>query len=578
MIHLGTLGSFDSFNPFIVKGITPPEQQHIINCYATLLSPSGNEPSSLYAYVAQSIEIANDLTWVAFDLNPLAKFDNGEIITAHDVAYSLKTLQKEGKPQFRQYYKAIENIEIVTPHRIIFHCPQNKNGSREIGLILGQLPIFSKKYYSKTPFSEATLTPPPSSGPYQICSYQPGRQVVYKRIKSWWGENIPSQKGLHNFDHITVEYYRDTNALFEAFKSGNIDIRFENSAKLWIQGYNFPAVHDGRVKTQLAEHKLCTGTTGFFFNLRRPLFQDIRVREALNKLFDFEWANQHLFFSQYYRVTSYFPNSPFEATGLPTFDEQVILEPFRKDLPKKLFTTPFSLSTFRTTKARRQIVKEALHLLEQAGWEIRNQKLIHHKTKKPFVLEFLFCDQTIERVALHLKACLSRVGISMSVRLLDAETYQERTHKNMFDIIFMTHGQSLTPGNEQRFYWGSQMAHLEGTKNIGGIKNPVIDKLIEKLICSDSYETLVNHTKALDRVLLWNHFIIPAWSRKNIGCAYWDRLNVPSFLPYNPLSISHFWYKPVPEKEQALLFVEPKKTQSSSSFWKKWLAWLTKWC
>lgn len=539
------LGTFDNLNPFIIKG-TPAAG--ISRCFATLLESSFDEPASHYSYVAESISVAPDLSWVIFKLNPKAHFNNGQKITADDVIFSFNALREKGQPLFRTYYKAVTKVEKLSEHEVKFHCPGNK--SREIPSILGQVPVLSKAYYETHPFEETTLTPSPCSGPYEISSIDAGRSITYKRVKNWWGENIPSQKGRHNFDIIKMDYYRDNNAMFEAFKNGQIDIRHEGSAKLWSTGYNFPAVDQGFVKKEHVKHSLCIpGSYGLVFNTRREIFKDRKVRQALTEMFDFNWANKNLFYNMYQRIQSYFPNTPFAATGIPENEEKSLLEPYKSQVPAEVFTTPFTLPEHKNEQAIRKSADKALSLLKEAGWEIKNQKLLNSKTGKPFVFEALIYDQNTEKVFLHFQGYLKLIGIEIKVRLVDVSTYQERTDQFDFDMILAISPQSPTPGNEQRDMWSSVAANAKGSRNIAGIQEKAIDEIIEKLIDAKDYKTLITATKALDRLLLWGYYMIPAWTSGSIPIVFWDRFSRPAVTPaFNPFTFDTWWIDNEKEK------------------------------
>jgi microcin C transport system substrate-binding protein len=545
-IRIAALGTFDSLNPFIIKG-TPA--QGVLRCFATLLEQSGDEPASHYGYVAESIEVAQDLSWVVFNLNPNAKFNNGQAITADDVIFSFNALREKGSPMFRTYYKAVTLVEKLSDHQVKFLCPGNK--SREIPVILGQLPVLSKAYYEHHAFAETSLTPPVCSGPYEILRLDPGRFITYKRIQNWWGENLPTQKGRHNFNKVKIDYYRDSNAMFEAFKNGQVDVRFENSSKLWATGYDFPAVKQGYVKKQLIKHSLCIpGGQGFFFNTRRDIFSDRRVRQAITEMFDFAWANKNLFYNRYERTMSYFPNTPFEARGLPGAEEKDFLEKYKDQVPSEVLAKEFSLPENKNEQDIRKSRDKALTLLNEAGFEIKGQKLVNKKTGNPFVFETLIADQAMEKIFLHFKGYLNLIGIEMKIRLVDVSTYQQRMDQYDFDMVMSVNPQSPTPGNEQRDMWSSQAASTPGTRNIAGVREKVVDDLIEQLIESHDYKTLALRTRALDRVLLWGYYMVPAWYSGSLPVSYWDRFGRPEITPpYEPFSVETWWLDPNKEKQ-----------------------------
>jgi microcin C transport system substrate-binding protein len=537
-LTLGALGSYDSFHPFIITGVAAAG---LGRTHATLLDQNWDEIASSYGYVAESLDVAPDFTWVIFHLNPKACFDNGQKITVDDVIFSFNTLREKGSPMYRTYYKAVTRVERQGENSIKFHL--DGNTSRELPLILGQLPILSKVFFDTHDFTKPLTLPAPSSGPYKVKSFELGRSVVYERIKNWWGENVPSQKGQHNFDVISIDYYRDVNALFEAFKAGKITYRDENIAKFWVTGYTFPAVTSGRVKKDSVPHTI-PEVRGIIFNLRKQKFADWRVRKALSDLFDFTWANKNLFYSQYMRYESYFPKSKLmHAKGVPTGRERDILIEYKAHLPADLFTQDITFPSHENETETRTIRQSAMKLFNEAGWHLVESKLIHDQTHEPLTIDLLITDPGLEKIALHLQKCFSPVGVHLNVRLLDVSSYQERVDQFDYDMVFMAVGQSLTPGNEQRSYWGTVSADQKGSPNLPGIKNHAVDALIEKVIQSATYDDIVAYTQALDRVLLWQYALIPMWGPQQSHLAYWDVFGRPARNPtYYPIGYTASWW------------------------------------
>lgn len=568
------LGTFDSLNPFIVMG-TPCD--YVGMTFATLLAPAYDEVASNYGYVASSVEIAPDRSFVIFNLNPKAQFDTGDIITTDDIIYSFEILRDKGHPMYRAYYKDVSHVEKISNHTIKFHLSNTK--SLELPSILGQLPVLSKKFFSVHDFSKTLVTPAPSSGPYRVFKSDFGRKIIFERVKNWWGQELPSQKGQHNFDRIVMDYYRDSTSMFEAFKAGKTDFRHENISKQWVTGYDFEAVKNGFVKKELTPHKNPQATQGFAFNLRRPIFADWRVRKAISNLFDFTWLNKHVFYNQYTRSKSLFPNSPFTQKGTPAADELSLLTPFKDKLRPEIFTTPVTLPKHKDTAETRKIRKESLTLLAEAGWHLVDGKLINATTKKPFTFEFLGADPSGEKIALHLRRCLAAIGIDMKVRTIDVGSYVERMDMHDYDMVSIIIGQSITPGNEQRAYWGSNTADLKGGQNYAGLKDPIVDHLCEKIADASSFEELTTATKALDRILMSSYIIIPHYYRKEIASVYWDRFGKPSTHPaYYQLSYtSAWWLDPKKDKiiQNALGETEPssQKTKSKGAC-TQFLAWI----
>lgn len=538
VIKMASFGSYDTFNPFIIKGNSAAGSSSL---HCSLLTPSEDEPMSFYAYLAEKVELAPDRKSELFTLNKNAKFSDGSPVTADDVIFSFQTLMKKGTPIFEQYYKDVKNVEKINDHQIKFTFTTDKN--RELPVILGQLPVISKAYYTKHDFEKADLTPPVGCGPYKIDSFKPGQSVNYKRISNWWAANLPSQKGLHNFD-ITYVYYRDQNVLFEAFKSGDHDFRSENIAKNWATGYKIPAVSDGKIILQEANDSLPKGMQINVLNMRKPLFQDRKVREALAKAFDFEWANKNLFFNSYTRSLSFFSNSPMASSGLPKGEELKILESFKDQLPAELFTKEFKLPITNGSGNDRRVLAESDKLLKEAGWIVKGGKRVNEKTGEPFTFEFLLADPAYERVALALQRNLAPLGIVMTTRTVTPSQYIERVQNYDYDMITFVFAESETPGNEQRWYWNSKEADVKNGYNFSGIKSPIVDQLIELVISAPDRPTLEARVHALDRVLLWQYIGIPEYHSNKTRIAYWNKFGQPKIKPKDGVGFSTWWVDP----------------------------------
>lgn len=542
-VKLATFGSFDSFNPFIIKG-NSAAGAGMLHC--TLMAQSEDEPSSAYGYLAEKVEVAPDRKSVVFTLNKNAKFSDGSSVTGDDVIFSFETLMKKALPLFSQYYKDVKSVGKLNADqvRFVFSTDQNK----ELATILGQLPVFSRAFYDKHDFESTDLTPPVGCGPYKIASFKAGQSVHYQRIPGWWAENLPSQKGQHNFD-IHYIYYRDQNVLFEAFKSGDHDFRLENIAKNWANGYDIPAVKEGRIKKQELPNSLPMGMQMFVFNTRNPLFKDPKVREALAKAFDFEWANKNLFFNSYNRSLSYFSNSPLASSGLPQEEELKLLEPFKDQLPAKVFTQEFKMPVTKASGNDRKILAEADKSLKEAGWIVKNGKRVNAKTGEPLAFEFLLADPGYERVALALQRNLIPLGIQVSPRTVTPSEYIERVENFKYDMIMDAIPESETPGNEQREYWSSKYADLQGGRNHAGVKDPVVDQLVELVIASPDRPALTARVHALDRVLQWGFYGIPGWHSKISRVAYWNKFGQPAKKPKDGVGFNTWWVDPVLEKK-----------------------------
>lgn len=531
-------GTFDSFNPWIIKG---NPSAGIDNLYETLLVASADEPFSEYGLLAKTVQTPEDRSWVLFELRPEARWHDGTPITPDDVIWSFETLLAKGQPTFRFYYQSVDRVEKIGSHGVKFHFKPGTN--HELPLIVGQLPVFPKHWWATRDFESPSLEPPLGSGPYKVGSFEPGRFIEMLRVPEYWGADLPVNRGKHNFDVQRFEYYRDATVALEAFKGGAYDFRLETSAKDWSTAYEIPEVRDGRIVKESIQHQRPAGMQAFVVNLRRPLFQDRRVREALGLAFDFEWSNQALFYNQYSRTRSFFENSELASRGLPSPEELAILEPFRGRIPEEVFTKEFTLPTTDGSGNNRDNLRRASELLAAAGWKTENGKLV--KDGKPFAFEILLNNPQFERVVLPYAKSLERLGIDARVRTLaDTSQYRVRSDEFDFDMVVGGWGQSESPGNEQRDFWGSEAAGRSGSRNAAGIADPAIDALIDALIAAPDRASLVAHTRALDRVLLWNHFVIPNWYIGSDRVVYWNRFGKPAVVPKNGLQLDAWWIDP----------------------------------
>lgn len=532
------IGTFDSFNPFIIKG-NPGAGVGLTT--ETLMTGTLDDISSEYGVIAETVEVPEDLSYATFTLRPEARFHDGTPITADDVIWSLETLKEKGAPFYRFYYKNIARAVKLGDHKVRFEFTGPPN--RELAQITGQLPVLSKKWWESRDFTKSTLEPPLGSGPYKIVSFEPGRFVEVARVKDWWGAKLPINLGRYNFDRIRYDYYRDETVALEAFKAGQYDMRVENSSLLWATAYDFPARAEGLVKLEEVQHHRPTGMQAFAFNLRRPVFQDPVLREAMGYAFDFEWSNKNLFYGQYTRTRSFFSNSELAADGLPSADELALLEPWRGKIPDEVFTKVYEPPTTEGKSTIRTNLRAAQKMLLDAGYKIENNALISPKTGKPVAFEILLQSPAFERIVTPFIANLKRLGIDARVRTVDPSQYVNRTRNFDFDMIVDTTGQSESPGNEQRDFWTSDAADRPGSQNVIGIENPAVDALVEKIVDAKDRKSLVTATRALDRVLLWNHYVIPQWHVRNDRIAYWDKFGIPKHPAYgvDPMS---WWIDP----------------------------------
>lgn len=539
--NLGIQGTFDSFNAFIVKGQPAAGLTYLYPSllFVTLMNPSMDEASSAYCYAAETIEISPDRSWIIFKMREGITFHDGSALTVDDVIYSFNTLRDQGLPFYKTYFYDVLKVEKLDSLRLKFIL--RANASKEIIQIIGQFPLISKAFYTKHGFEKADLTPPLGNGPYKISHFKPGNTVTYERVKGWWGEKLAINKGRYNFDFITYTYYRDETVMFESFKRGDYDLRLENSAKRWAEEYKFPAVQGGKIIREEVENKNPKAMQTLVFNLRRSLFRDIKVRQALGYFMDFEWINENIFHNAYARLHSYFQGSELGASGVPSQAELEILKKYRGKIPEEIFTDEYKTPNTDGTGNIRQNLNTAKKLFEQGGWVIKNGTMTHRETGQPFEFEILLGTPHLERVIQGFVKNLERLGIKAKVRTVDTAQYTRRIDTFDYDMIFIIYPQSISPGNEQREFWSSSSANIQDSKNYAGIQNPVIDEVVEELIAATSRADLINYCRVLDRLLLWGHYVIPTWYRGKETIAYWKKLKQPKTIPPYGIDIYAWW-------------------------------------
>jgi len=537
-LRFGVQGTFDSFNPFIPKGNVGAGAS-----FETLLTQSADEPFSEYGLIAESIEMPDDRLWVIFTLRPQARWHDGKPITVEDVIWSFNTLKSKGRPSYRFYYASVAAAEKVGSRRVKFTFAEK--GNRELPLIVGELPILPKHYWETRDFEKTTLEPPLGSGPYRITEFEAGRFVTTERVKDYWGKDLPVNRGQNNFDRIRYDYYHDDTSIRIALKAGEIEFRLENQAKAWALDYDVPPVREGWLKKEEVRHFSPTGMQAFAYNTRREIFRDRNVRQALAFAFDFEWTNKNLFFGQYTRTESYFSNSELAATGLPEGKELEILERYRGRIPDEVFATPYRAPSTDGSGWPRENLRQAFALLEEAGWTVEDTRLINVHTGQPFEFEILLVSPAFERIVLPYVRNLKRLGIDARVRLVDQSQYINRLRSFDFDMIVAVWPETESPGNEQRNFWSSAAADLPAGRNYAGIKDPVVDELVELLISAPDRETLVARTRALDRVLLFGYYVVPNWHLQVQRILSWDRFSRPAVTPRSGTSIDYWWFDPV---------------------------------
>lgn len=559
VLKMAASGTFDTFNPFVIKG-TPAAGIALI--YDTLTVESADEPFSEYGLIAQTIEMPKDRTWVAFNLNPKAKFSDGTSVTADDVVFSFNALREKGLPMYRYYYGNVAKAEAQDNNRVLFTFKEGDN--RELPLILGQMPVLPKHFWKGKDFSATTLEIPVCSGPYRVKSFEQGRSVVYERNPDWWGRDLPVSKGFYNFDEIRYDYYRDATVAVEALKAGAYDLRIENEAKKWLTAYTDLGEKQGFVKKEFL-HGLPSGMQGFVFNTRRPLFADVKVREAVALMFDFEWSNKNLFSGQYLRTKSYFDNSELAAKGKPSRDELALLNPFKDSLPPEVFTTPFDLPKTNASGFLRPQMRRAFSLLEQAGWTVQDG-VLKNAEGQPFEFEILLDTASAgawERITLPYVKNLQKLGIKATVRAVDMTQYNNRLAQFDYDMIVAVWGQSTSPGNEQRYFWGTAAADSAGSRNYAGIRDAAVDALIEKIIEAPDRQKLVAATRALDRVLMRGWYVVPHWYVPANRLVFWDKFGYPTDRLTKGVQPMTWWVDAA--KESALAAKRAKKTEQKKT-------------
>ena len=540
------IGTYDNFN-IVVAGVKGTLATGITLLYETLLVSSLDEVSTEYGLLADAVSHPDDFSSATYRLRAEAKWHDGKPITPQDVIFSFNAFKKYS-PQLAAYYRHVAKLEQTGDREVTFTF--DAPGNRELPQIVGQLHVLPQHWWegtdkngNKRDISATTLDPPLGSGPYRIKDFSPGRHIVFERVNDHWSKDLNVNVGRDNFDELRFEYFRDTTVALEAFKADTVDWRTENSAKNWATAYDFAAVNEKRVIKEEFPINNQGGMQGFAFNIRRPKFQDPRVRLAFNYAFDFEEMNKQIFFGQYKRIASYFEGTELASSGIPAGRELEILETVRDKVPPELFTTAYSNPVGGNPQAVRGNLREALRLFKEAGYEVRNEKLVNGKTGEPFAFEFLADDPSFERVFLFYKPSLDRLGVTVNVRTVDDAQYQNRLRNWDFDIITNSWGESLSPGNEQRGFWGSQAADQPGSYNLIGIKNPAVDAMIDQVIFAKSRDDLVAATHALDRVLLWNHYVVPQWTYGKVRSARWDRFGHPDPMPkYGASAFPTVWW------------------------------------
>jgi peptide/nickel transport system substrate-binding protein len=538
VLRQAVTGSFDSLNPFIIRGQAVQAMRTYV--FESLMSRNKAEPFSLYGLIAESIEVAPDRSRVTFNLDPRARFSDGTPVTAADVVFSLETLRDYGRPNHRTYYSKVERIEAPDDHIVTFHLPE---GDRELVLILGLMPILPRHAFETREFEATTLEPLVGTGPYTVAEVRPGERVVFRKDPDYWGRDLPAAKGLWNFDEIRFDYYRDDQTAFEAFKKGLADVRTETDPTRWSRGYDFPAVARGDVVLETIPDALPAPVFAFVFNTRRALFADPLVREAMIHAFNFEWANENLFHDLFQRTQGYFDGSELSSLGNPaSARERELLDNIGADLPEDILEGSYRLPVGDRSGRDRDNLRRAGELMAQAGWTPENGVLTHEDTGQPFAFELLVLTREQERIGLHYKRLLDRLGVSVNLRQVDSSQFQRRLLSYDFDMVPVSWDNSLSPGNEQVFYWGSFGRTAEGTRNYMGADDPAIDAAIDAILKAGTRDDFVAAVRALDRLLIAGRYIVPLYHAPGQWLARWSHISRPpetSLYGFDPATAWH---------------------------------------
>lgn len=546
ILKLAASGTFDSLNPFILRGQAALglNTGYLSLVYETLMARSQEEPFTLYSLIAESVVVAPDRSSILFNINPKAHWSDGQALTADDVLFSFTTLRDQGRPNHRLYYRKVAKAEKLGPYQIKFTFKANPNGTldQEMPLIMGLMPVLPAHDWIDRPFNQTTLHIHVGSGPYIISAFDPGRSLTYKRNPNYWGQDLPVERGLYNFEQIHIDYYRDDSIALQAFKAGQYDLRRETDATRWATAYDFPARTEGRFKQESMTHHRTEPVSGFIFNTRRDPFKDTALRAAFEYTFDFEWINRTLFHGQYHRTESFFPNSELASPPLPEGKELEILNRYRAHLPADIFTTPVRPpTTDGSEEGFRQNLLKASAMLRTAGYQLHDNQL-YSPTNQLVSFEIILSDPLEEKIALTWTRALKRLGITAHVRTVDSAQYQARLAGFDFDVTIGKWINSLSPGNEQVNYWGSAAADQPGSRNYAGIKDPTVDALAAAIPSSLTRDELVITTHALDRVLMAGHYIIPFYYLGSDDVAFWTtHLHHPPITPLYGMVMESWW-------------------------------------
>ena len=546
LLHLATVDTYSTLSPFTLKGVSAAGAGLP---FESLLEGSADEADAAYGLIAEGVALAPDRRSVRFLLRPEARWHDGTPITARDVAFSYEILTSEGHPAYANQLAGVERVETTGDHDVTFHLADPDN--RKLPLIVGGLSVVSEAYYRDREFGETTMEPPLGSGPYRVAKVDPGRSVTYERVADYWGAGLPLNVGRYNFDTVVYDYYRDRTVLVEALKAGEYDFHEEYTSKVWATQYDIPAVEEGWLVKDVLKDNTPSGVQAFFFNTRLPKFQDRRVREALAYAFDFEWLNKNQFYGLYDRMASYFENSELAARGLPSEAELALLEPHRGAVPEEVFTKAFVPPATDGSGNNRGNLRTARAMLKEAGWVTKDGALVHGETGEPMTVEFLYFEPTFERIYAAFGRSLERLGVGVNLRLVDGAQYEERLKTHDFEVTTIRFVFSLSPGAELNSFFASSTVDQVGSFNIAGINDPVVDALMGEVAAATDRPSLIAASRALDRVLLWGHYMIPQWYKGAHHLVYWNKFDRPAVKPRYARGFFDTWWVDR-EKDDAL--------------------------
>lgn len=535
-LRLAGRDSFDNLNPFILKG---DSVQGAGLLFDSLMVPARDEPDALYGLVAETIELDDDRNWVAFNLRKEARWHDGSPVTAEDVIFTFNTLVKSGHPVYRLLFRKVADVRAEGRHRIRFTF--KPGAKRGLPVKLAALPVICKAYYKRVPFKKTTMHAPLGSGPYNVAGMEAGRNIVYQRDKAYWARDLPVNRGRFNFDLIQWDYFRDRGVAREAFFAGEYDFHEEFVSRSWVKQFDKPAVREGLIVRDILPNGRPAGVQAFFINLRRKKFADWRVRRALNLAFDFDWINKHLFYGLYRRTESMFENSVYAAHEPPSEAELQLLRPFRGQIPDEVFEKPYRAPSTKRGGIRKNLL-EAARLLREAGWHVKDHTTRVNRRGKPLEIEFLVKSSSFTRILGPYVRNLTRLGINSTIRVVDSANFKNRRDRFNFDIAMQKFPQFLTPGEEQRGYFGSSGAKMAGSKNLSGLKSPAVDALIERVINAENRSELIIAARTLDRVVMWSEIVIPHWFKGKHNIAYWNKFDRPTTKPLYDLGVLDTWW------------------------------------